>query len=207
MGLYEKYILPVAIDRACRQKTSKQQREKVIPLAAGNVLEIGIGAGHSLSLYDGSKVKRLTAIDPLEKLWEKRKTELSDLEFNVEYMKRTADHIPAKNSTFDTVVVTYTLCSVNRIDQTLKEIHRVLKPGGKLVFSEHGKAPDKGLQMWQNLINPLWKRIGGGCHLNRDVPAILERNGFKLDNLHKGYIPGWRATSYHYWGSASRVTV
>ncbi|MGM0475351.1 MAG: class I SAM-dependent methyltransferase [Bacteroidota bacterium] len=204
MGIYEKYILPVAIDRACRNGNSREQREKVIPLARGEVLEIGIGAGHSLPLYDGSKVKHLTAIDPLEKLWKKRKTELSELEFDVKYIRGTADHIPAKNSTYDTVVVTYTLCSIRYIDRTLQEIHRVMKPGGKLVFSEHGLAPDRGLRMWQNLINPLWKRIGGGCHLNRDVPAILERNGFRTDNMKSGYLPGWKATSYNYWGSATR---
>ncbi|HER09387.1 MAG TPA: class I SAM-dependent methyltransferase [Bacteroides sp.] len=205
MGIYSKYILPRAIDWACRNGNSQEQREKVIPLAWGNVLEIGIGAGHSLPLYDKSKVNHLTAIDPLEKLWKKRKTDLADLEFEVEYIRGTADHIPAGDSTYDSVVVTYTLCSIRHIDRTLQEVHRVLKPGGKLVFSEHGLAPDRGLRIWQNLINPLWKRIGGGCHLNRDVPAILERNGFSPDNLQTGYFPGWGPTSYLYWGSASRI--
>ncbi|HDS07821.1 MAG TPA: class I SAM-dependent methyltransferase [Bacteroides sp.] len=206
MGIYNKYILPGAIHWACNGGNSREQREKVIPLAHGNVLEIGIGAGHSLPLYDRIKVKHLTAIDPLEKLWKKRKTDLADLPFDVEYIRGVADHIPAGNNSFDTVVVTYTLCSIANLDRTLQEVFRVLKPGGKLVFSEHGLAPDRGLRMWQNLINPLWKRIGGGCHLNRDVPAILERNGFKPDNLHTGYFSGWRPTSYHYWGSATRIT-
>ena len=205
MGIYIRYILPMAIDWACRQKNSMEQREKVIPLATGNVLEIGIGAGHSLPHYNGSKVNRLTAIDPLEKLWRKRKTELSDLDFEVSYIRGRAEQIPSEDDTFDTVVVTFTLCSVEHIDDALKEIHRVLKPCGRLVFSEHGKAPDEKLEKWQNLINPVWKRIGGGCNLNRDIPAILERNGFRPEEMNAGYQDGWKATSYHYWGSALPV--
>jgi ubiquinone/menaquinone biosynthesis C-methylase UbiE len=206
MRIYSKYVLPHLIDMACRGEKSKEQRDKVIPLASGRVLEIGIGAGNSLSLYDPVKVVHLTAIDPLEELWKKRRTGLSDLGFKVRYIRAEAEAIPSDDSEFDTVVVTFTLCSVDRIDDAMREIHRVLKPGGKLVFMEHGKAPEKSLEKWQNLFNPLWKRISGGCNLNRDLPDILVRNGFRTDKMHQGYFPGWKATSYHFWGTATPVT-
>jgi ubiquinone/menaquinone biosynthesis C-methylase UbiE len=205
MGLYSRYFLPVAIEWACRSENLREQREKVIPLATGNVLEIGIGSGLNLLYYDGSKVERITAIDPLDKLWARKRINLSELDFEVDYIKGSADQIPAENGTFNTVVTTYTLCSINHLDVALREIHRVLKPGGKLIFSEHGKAPEKGFVRWQNLVNPAWKRVSGGCNLNRDIPAILKRNGFKVDNLNSDYLSGWKLTSYNYWGSASRI--
>lgn len=206
MRIYSKYILPHLIDLACRNGKSNEQRDRVIPLATGRVLEVGIGSGNSLPLYDPSKVSHLTAIDPLEELWKKRRTLISELGFKVRFIKARAENIPVGDNEFDTVVVTFTLCSVDRIDDALREIRRVLKPGGKLVFMEHGKAPDRRLERWQNLINPFWKRLGGGCNLNRDLPGILEKNGFRPKHMHRGYFPGWRATSYHYWGTATPVT-
>lgn len=205
MRIYSRYILPGLIQWACSGKSSDAKREMLVPLARGNVLEIGIGSGNNLPFYDGSKVEHLTAIDPLEELWERRSVDLSQLPFEVEYIRGTAEHIPAGDATYDTVVTTFTLCSVDDIHGTLKEIYRVLKPGGKLLYSEHGKSPDRGTEHWQNLINPLWKRVSGGCNLNRDIPAIMESNGFKTDDINALYMPGWRLTSYSYWGSVIRL--
>lgn len=200
MGIYTTYILPCVIDWACSSDTSREQREQLIPKAEGHVLEIGIGSGNSLEIYEGSRVTHLTAIDPSLELWKRRKTDLSALDFPVKHILGYADQIPFEDSIFDTVVSTYTLCSVRRVKETLKEMHRVLKPGGKLIFAEHGRAPDEGLERLQNRINPLWRRIGGGCNLNRDIAALLEENGFEMDGLEKGYLDGWRPTSYNYWG-------
>ena len=205
MGFYQKYILPAVIEWACSSETSREQREKVVPLAAGNVLEIGIGSGRSLSLYDASKVKHLTALDPRDKLWKRRKADTGTLDFEVTYIRGVADRIPAEDGRFDTVVTTYTLCSIKKLENALKEIYRVLKPGGKLIFSEHGKAPDRGLERLQNLINPFWRQIGGGCNLNRDIPMLLKRNGFQADGVTAGYLSGFKLTSYHYWGIALRI--
>ncbi len=205
MGFYSRHILPGLIQLACSGSSSDAKREMIVPLATGNVLEIGIGSGNNLPFYDGPKVRHLTAIDPLEELWKKRSVNLSQLSFEVEYIKGTAEHIPAGDGTYDTVVTTFTLCSVDDIHGTLNEIHRVLKPGGKLLYSEHGKSPDKGTERWQNLINPFWKRVSGGCNLNRDIPAIMEYNGFKTTGINAEFMPGWRLTSYSYWGSALRV--
>lgn len=180
------------------------QRSRVIPNAMGKVLEIGIGSGLNLSFYDQARVTELTAIDPLDRLWNKNKTDLDALPFKVNFIQGMANRIPCKAGTFDTIVTTFTLCSVENVDQVLQELYRVLVPRGKLIFAEHGQAPDKGLLWWQNRLNPVWKHIGGGCQLNRDIPAILENNGFVVDSLHKQYLGGWKLTSYHFWGSASK---
>jgi len=202
MGLYNKYILPTLIDFACKQNPAMRQREKVIPLATGKVLEIGIGSGLNLPLYNIENVKHLTAIDPSKKLWHKNIIDTKNLPFEFEFIEAFAENIPADNSSFDTVVITYTLCSISDTNKALEEIRRVLKQNGKLIFCEHGKAPDKGIQKWQDMINPLWKQVGGGCNLNRNIPLIIEANGFKMNTMETMYIPGWKPVTFNYWGTA-----
>ena len=174
----------------------------MIPLAAGNVLEIGIGSGLNLPFYDNENVKALMAIDPAIEIWDKNVIDTQNLGFEFDFVKAFAENIPADNNAFDTVVITYTLCSIPDVRVALDEIKRVLKANGKLVFCEHGKAPDKAVQKWQDMINPLWKQFGGGCNLNRDIPLILEENGFKSANMETMYIPGWKPGSFNYWGTA-----
>lgn len=202
MRVYSKYILPGLIDWACSQPTGMLQREKVIPQARGHVLEVGIGSGMNLSYYHGEEVEHLTAIDPSLELWERRQIDLASLDFTVDFIKGSAQELPFGDSTFDTVVSTSTLCSIRHVEEALKEMHRVLKPEGKLLLGEHGVAPDESLARYQNLLNPIWKRISGGCHLNRDIPALLEAAGFVCDGLTGDYQEGWRATSYHFTGYA-----
>ena len=204
--MYKRYALPRLIDWACSQPEEMLQREKVIPLARGRVLEIGIGSGMNLPFYDGSKVEHLTALDPLERLWDMKKTMLSSLNFEVVYIKGSAERIPFENDTFHTVVSTSTLCSIKDIREALREMHRVLKPYGNLLFSEHGAAPDPSTAHLQNLLNPVWKRIAGGCNLNRSIPALLKEAGFTNDGMSEGYQEGWRPASYHYWGSARKTS-
>ena len=202
MGLYEKYILPNAIDWACKQKSSMKQREKVIPLASGNVLEIGIGSGLNLAFYDKSNVNHLTAIDPSVDIWKKNNVDIKNLSFEFDFIKAFSENIPADNNSFDTVVITYTLCSIKDTTKAFDEIRRVLKKNGKLIFCEHGKAPDIVIERWQNIINPFWKKIGGGCNLNRDIPLLIENNGLKIKEIEQMYIPGWKPASFNYWGIA-----
>ncbi|MHB1148349.1 MAG: class I SAM-dependent methyltransferase [Lutibacter sp.] len=204
MGLYDKYVLPNAIDWACKQKSSMKQREKIIPLASGNVLEIGIGSGLNLPFYDKKKVNHLTAIEPSKNLWKKNSFDINTLGFEFDFMEAFAENIPAENNSFDTVVITYALCTIQDTDKAFDEIKRVLKREGKLLFCEHGKAPDKEIVRRQNILNPFWKKIGGGCNLNRDIPFIIERNGFKIIKLEKMYIPGWKPASFNYWGIAEK---
>lgn len=202
MGLYDKYILPNAIDWACKQKSSMKQREKVIPLAIGNVLEIGIGSGLNLPFYDKLNVNHLTGIDPSANIWKKNSVNTKNLSFEFDFIKAFSENIPADNNSFDTVVITYTLCSIHDTTKAFDEIRRVLKNNGKLLFCEHGKAPDKEIERWQNIINPFWKKIGGGCNLNRDIPFIIENNGLKIKKIEQMYIPGWKPASFNYWGIA-----
>lgn len=202
MGLYNKYILPEVIDWTCKQKPNMRQREKVIPLASGNVLEIGIGSGLNLPFYDKKKVKHLTAIDPSVDIWNKNIIDTKNFPFEFEFIQAFAENIPTDNNSFDTVVITYTLCSIPDTHKAFEEIKRVLKTNGKLIFCEHGKAPDRAIERWQNFINPVWKRLGGGCNLNRDIPSIIKNNGLKINKLKTMYISGWKPASFNYWGTA-----
>jgi ubiquinone/menaquinone biosynthesis C-methylase UbiE len=200
MNYYNKYILPKLIDWTCKQNSNMRQRQKVVPLAKGKVMEIGIGSGLNIPFYDKSQVNHLTAIDPSEEIWNKNKNNTEELGFEFQFVKAFADNIPVDNNAFDSVVITYTLCSIPETGRAMEEVRRVLKPAGQLIFCEHGKAPDIVVQKWQNIINPLWKRIGGGCNLHRDIPLIIENNGFKISNLETMYIPGWKPASFNYWG-------
>jgi len=202
MGLYNKYILPKVVDFLCKQKPNLRQREKIIPLAKGKILEIGIGSGLNLPYYLADNVQHLTAIDPSIEMWKENHIETKKLAFGFDFIESFAEEMPLDSNSFDTIVITYTLCSITDTSKALEEMKRVLKPSGKLLFCEHGKAPDKIVEKWQNRINPLWKRIGGGCNLNRDIPLIIKNSGFKIDAIETMYIPGWKPASFNFWGTA-----
>lgn len=204
MGLYNKYILPKVVDFVCKQKPNLRQREKVIPLATGNVLEIGIGSGLNLPFYQADNVKHLIAIDPSKAMWNENNVDTQTLPFAFDFVEAYAEDMPVDNNSIDTVVITYTLCSILDTRKALDEMKRALKPNGKLLFCEHGKAPDRSVKKWQNRINPLWKRLGGGCNLNRDIPMIIKDNGFKIDAMDTMYIPGWKPASFNFWGTAKK---
>ena len=179
-----------------------KQREKIVPEAFGEVIEIGIGSGLNLNFYDKSRVKKVTGIDPSQELWDRSKLNSSALPFKFEYINAFAEELPVHNAAFDSVVVTYSLCTIPNLKEAFSEIKRVMKPNGSLLFCEHGKAPDNSIQRWQNLINPIWKKFGGGCNLNRDIPALIEDNGFRIKHLDTMYIPGWKPASFNFWGTA-----
>lgn len=204
MGLYNKYVLPKVVDWACQQRPNMRQREKVIPLATGNVLEIGVGSGLNLPIYNRENVKHLTAIDPSKEMWDINTIDPESLPFEFQFIQAFAEDLPPDNNSIDTVVTTYTLCTISDTNKALEEVRRVLKPGGKLIFCEHGKAPDSATQKWQDWINPVWKCLGGGCHLNRDIPLIIEENGFKMINMETMYLPGWKPASFNFWGTAKQ---
>jgi len=202
MGLYNKFILPNVINWACQQKPSMKQREKIIPFASGHVLEIGIGSGLNIPFYDKEKISHLIGIDPSQETWNKNKLDIQKLPFGFDFIKAFAEDIPVDSNSIDSVVITYALCTIPDTNAALAEIRRVLKPNGNLLFCEHGKAPDKVIQKWQNRINPIWKKVGGGCNLNRDIPEIIKDNGFKIRDIETMYIPGWKPASFNYWGTA-----
>lgn len=178
------------------------QRTKIIPLAKGDILEIAIGSGLNLPYYDENQINSLTGLEPSSEIWELKKYKIENLKFKFNYIKAYAEEIPLKNNSFDYVVITYSLCTIKNTVKALTEISRVLKPKGKLLFCEHGLAPDKNVRFWQNTINPIWKKVSGGCNLNKNIPRLIRENGFNIISIDKMYIPGWKPASFNYWGVA-----
>ncbi len=206
MSLYDKYVLPRFINCACGTKPIMKQREKVVPLAKGTVLEIGIGTGLNLPFYDASRVARVIGLDPSEESWELAGERAAHLDFEVEFIGLPGEQIPLEDASVDTVLVTFALCTIPDPVTALKGMARVLRPGGSLIFCEHGKAPDSNVCKWQDRINPYWKRFAGGCNLNRDIPELLEAGGFAVSELHTAYLPGTpKFAGYNYWGSAAHI--
>jgi len=165
-------------------------------------LEITIGSGLNFTYYNVKQIKSLTDLEPSNEIWQLNKHKINHLDFDFNFINAFAEEIPLQNNIFDTVVITYALCTIVNPNKALSEIRRVLKPNGKLLFCEHGLAPDKKVIYWQNKINPIWKKAGGGCNLNKDIPKLILDNGFKITQLDKMYIPGWKPASYNYWGVA-----
>ena len=205
MGFYDKHILPRFINCACGAPPIMKQRQKVVPRASGTVLEIGIGTGLNLPFYDAARVDRLIGLDPSEESWALAGERAAHLDFDVEFIGLPGEEIPLETASVDTVLVTYALCTIPDPVSALQGMARVLRPGGELIFCEHGKAPDAGVRKWQDRINPFWQRIAGGCNLNRDIPALLGAGGFKVDEMDQMYLPkSPRFASFNYWGSARK---
>jgi ubiquinone/menaquinone biosynthesis C-methylase UbiE len=175
---------------------------KIVPLAEGRVLEVGIGSGLNLAFYDADRVTEVIGVDLGGRRIIKKATAAASVSFAVDLLRVGAEEIPVETRSVDTAVVTYVLCSIEDSAPALQEIARVLRPGGRMLFCEHGAAPDANVRRWQNRLNPVWRRFSGGCQLNRDVPNLIERGGFAIANMETMYIPGWRPASFNYWGSA-----
>jgi len=203
MRFYDKYVLPRLVHIVCSQKQTMRQREKVVPLAQGRVLEIGIGTGLNIPLYDAGKVQHLWGLDPSAEMWSIAQKNAMQHHLATEFIQSGAESIPLDDNSADTIVMTYTLCSIPDVRAAMTEIKRTLKPGGKLIFCEHGKAPDESILRWQNRLNPTWKVFSGGCNLNRHVPGILEQSGFKSNDMQTMYVPGWKPAAFNYWGTAT----
>jgi ubiquinone/menaquinone biosynthesis C-methylase UbiE len=202
MGIYAKYLMPRLVHFACGQTPTEKQRAKIIPRAQGKVLEIGIGSGLNIPFYDARQVHHLWGIDPSREMWSLAKKNAEAHHLDAEFMQAGAEEIPLEDSAADTVVMTYTLCTIGNANSALEEIRRVLKPGGTLLFCEHGEAPDANVRRWQRRMNPIWSRLGGGCQLNRPIPRLLEESGFHSSDMETMYIPGWKPASFNFWGSA-----
>ena len=202
MGFYDRYILPPLINLACSSKPNMKQRQKIVPLAEGEVLEIGMGSGLNLGFYDPDKVRKVWGLEPSEGMRQLARKNFDGAKLQLEVIDLPGEEIPLDTNSIDTVVVTYTLCTIPDARRALQGMHRVLRPGGRLLFCEHGLAPDEAVQKWQNRINPAWRRLAGGCNVNRDIPQLLKSSGFHVDLDERMYIPGVRFLSYNYWGSA-----
>lgn len=202
MGFYDKYLLPKLVHFTCGQNPNMRQREKVVPLAHGNVLEIGIGSGLNIPFYDENKVNHLWGLDPSAEMWAIAQKNAEDHHLDAEFIQSGAESIPLDNNSADTVMMTYTMCTIPDIEAALEEIKRVMKPGGILIFCEHGQAPDISVRRWQDRLNPVWTKLSGGCNLNRPVAGLLEQSGFKSSDMQTMYLPGWKPATFNYWGTA-----
>ena len=204
MGLYDRYVVPRLVTCACGTKPVIKQRQKVVPKAMGTVLEFGIGAGHNLPHYDSSRIDRVIGVDPCATSWELASERAANLDFDVEFIQGSALDIPIEDASVDSVLITFTLCTVPDPMAALREAKRTLRPGGKVYFCEHGLAPDERVAKWQNRVNPIWKKVFGGCHINRDTAGLLTEAGFKLDELEQMYLPGTPTIAgFNTWGEAS----
>lgn len=200
---YERHLLPFLTDLACGVGPIRRQRERLVPRARGRVLEVGIGTGRNLAHYDRAAVSALVGLDPALEMLARARRRARRAGIDVQWIGAPAERIPFRDASFDTVLLTFTLCSVADPFAALAEIRRVLAPGGRLLFCEHGLSPEPAVRTWQMRLTPLWSRIAGGCRLDRDLPGLLRAARFRAHDLQAAYLPGPRVLAYHYWGSAA----
>lgn len=199
MGFYNDIILPRLCDFAMRNRLLVPIRERVIGAAEGRVLEIGVGSGLNLPFYR-PPVREVLALEPAPRLVAMARTASHGMP--VSFLEASAEAIPLDDHCVDTIVTTWTMCSIPHAAAALAELRRVLRPSGKLLFVEHGLAPDEGVRRWQDRLTPAWRRISGGCHLNRPIRSMIEGAGFRIDQIETGYLPGPKPMTFMYEGRA-----
>ena len=205
MKIYQNYILPRLIHLAMQNQAAMEERAKFVPLASGTVLEVGIGSGLNIPFY-GRNVEKLYGLDTSLELWKMGYRRTDQAPFSVEFIRSSGECIPFEDEKFDTVVTTWTLCTIPNAENTLKEIRRVLKPQGRLIFIEHGQSPDPSVRAWQDRLNALWTRIGGGCNLNRKIDGLIAGASFRITQIEKAYMRGPKPFVYLYKGCAQRLS-
>lgn len=201
MGLYDRLILPRLLACAMRNQALVPLRQRLGAAASGRVLEIGIGSALNLPFY-GPEVREVVGIDPSPALVAMARERQHGLPFAFQVVDGAGERLPFEDASFDTVLTTWTLCSIHDPMQALREARRVLRPGGQLLFAEHGRAPDAGVRWWQDRLTPPWKRIAGGCHLNREIDGLIGAAAFQIDGLRTGYLPGPKPMTFMYEGRA-----
>jgi ubiquinone/menaquinone biosynthesis C-methylase UbiE len=202
-SLYDRFVLPKLLSMACSSPPMMKQRAKIVPGAQGRVLELGVGMGLNLRFYDPAKVSEVMGVDPSPELRAVAQAAERDPALKVKVEDGDAEALPFADASFETVVCTFTLCSVCTPSKALGEARRVLKPGGRLLFCEHGLAPDAGVAKWQRRIEPVWKRIAGGCHLTRPIGSAIAAAGFAIERSDSMYVPKTpKIAAWNEWGLA-----
>lgn len=203
MNFYQRTIEPALVSFACGLKPIRKQREKIVPRAHGVVLEVGFGSGLNLPFYDPARVKKLFALEPCEGMRRRAAGRLASTPLDVELLDLPGERVPLGAESVDSIIITYTMCTIPDVAAALAEIRRVLKPGGEMFFCEHGRAPDPGVARWQDRLNGAWGALAGGCNLNRDIPALIRNGGFEISGLEEMYLPKTpKIAGYNYWGEA-----
>ncbi|MEL7129114.1 MAG: class I SAM-dependent methyltransferase [Pseudomonadota bacterium] len=205
MGLWERYVVPTLVSCACASPPIMKQRQKVVPLAEGDVLEFGCGSGTNFGLYNPTAIKSLHALEPAPGMVARARKKLTKTELGdrTTFLETGAEAVPLEDKSVDTVVITFVLCTIPDWRAALSEARRVLRPGGKILFSEHGLAPDENVAKWQRRIEPVWKPLAGGCHLTRDILALMREGGFQVDTPQSMYLPGGpKFAGFVSWGAA-----
>ncbi|SFR39410.1 Methyltransferase domain-containing protein [Marinobacter gudaonensis] len=203
MSFYEDRILPHIIDCACSMGQVMKLRSEVVPRARGRVLEVGMGSAINLQFYRADQVEVVYGLEPSEGMRRKARPNLEKSPVTVEWLDLPGEKIPLEKDSVDTVLLTFTLCTIPDWHAALEQMWRVLKPGGELLFLEHGESPDEGTRKWQHRITPGWKKLAGGCHLNRHIADLIRQGGFQIEELENLYIPkAPRIAGYIYKGRA-----
>jgi ubiquinone/menaquinone biosynthesis C-methylase UbiE len=202
MGFYDRHVLPHLIDFACGMGAVMKARAQIVPQAQGRVLEIGIGSGLNLGFYDAQRVEVVVGVDPSAEMQALARERAAHCQVPVEMIALELGQLQAADASFDDIVCTFTLCTIPDAVAALREMRRVLKPGGRLLFCEHGLAPDLPVVRWQKRLTPLWKPLAGGCHLDRDIPALITAGGFHIRQMDTGYLKGPRPMTHVYRGWA-----
>lgn len=205
MNFYERWILPRLLDLAMRNKEITRFRARLVPQARGAALEVGLGSGLNLPFY-GARVERLVAVDPSEELLRMAKGRARRAGIPVEFILQSGEALPLADASVDTAVFTFALCTIPDPSKALREARRVLKPTGELLFAEHGLAPDASVRRWQRRLNPLWRRVAGGCNLDRKIDELIAAAGFRFDQLEAEYAKGPRPWTYVYIGRAKPMS-
>ncbi|HEV2651304.1 MAG TPA: class I SAM-dependent methyltransferase [Rhizomicrobium sp.] len=206
MGFYDRHILPRLLNAAMGTKPITYQRKKVVPRAQGRVLEVGFGAGHNLPFYDPAKVELIWALEPAAEMRARAGERAAASPIPLEFLGLPGEQIPLDAESADTVLITYTMCSIPDVMKALGEMRRVMKPDGRMIFCEHGSAPDQNVARWQQRITPVWKSLCGGCHVNRPIPKLIGDAGFRISDMETMYLPGTpRFAGFNYWGSAVKA--
>jgi ubiquinone/menaquinone biosynthesis C-methylase UbiE len=195
-------VLPHLVEKACRSTAILEERKRWVPRAHGNVLEIGVGSGLNLPFYDGAQVTKVTGIDPSAPLLARANRRATDAPFATELVCGHGERLPFESHSFDSAVVTYSLCSVDDPIAVLAEVRRALRPEGELLFVEHGLARDAATQRRQRMLTPVWRRVAGGCRLDRDIGCLLDDGGFEVADLSADYAEGAKFLSFTYAGTA-----
>jgi ubiquinone/menaquinone biosynthesis C-methylase UbiE len=201
MGFYQDRVVPCLIHLAMRNRDLVPYRKRVVSSARGRVLEVGIGSGMNIPFYPPA-LREVIGLEPSARLVAMTRRAVQRSELSVELIEGSAEAIPLDQHSIDSVVTTWTLCSIPRVAVALSEMRRVLKPQGQLLFVEHGRAPEERVRRWQDRLTPAWKRLGGGCHLNRPIRELIEASGFSIARINTGYMKGPKALTFMYEGCA-----